>query len=59
VIYSLEVFLPKAAQIASHITHRPIILQNVSNVRFEALMVKKMTVPFFWVVTPCKLVGRY
>jgi hypothetical protein len=29
------------------------------NLRFEVLVVVKMTVLFFWVVTPCGLLGRY
>jgi hypothetical protein len=28
-------------------------------VRFEVFMVVKMTTMFFWVVTPCRLIGMY
>jgi hypothetical protein len=33
--------------------------KQVQNVRLEVLTALKMTVLFFWVVTPCRLIGRY
>jgi hypothetical protein len=32
---------------------------TVSHLRFDALMVVKMSVVVFWVVSPCSLVGGY
>jgi hypothetical protein len=39
--------------------HLPYKRLDCYYVRFEVLTVVKMTMLFFWVVTPCRLVGRY
>jgi hypothetical protein len=36
-----------------------ITLTHSWNVRFEVLMVVKMMMLLFWVLTPCGLTGRY
>jgi hypothetical protein len=46
-------------QVVQDLIQRQAFVNTVMTMRFEVLMVVRMTILLFWFVTPCRLLGRY